>query len=163
MSPVDGAQAERPVVASGPTANPWLAIFRASTVWTSLLAAALTVLSLVLSGVSGAGSVAFGWVLVAAFSGISLLIVHVVGRDNPHGAMATFALTYVIKVVFFAAALFLIGRPAWLDATWFFSSAVLTVVVWQVAEVRTFSRIRFQLYNDEPRERTSVAKGEKDV
>ena len=114
------------------------------------------------SGTAGAGSVLFGWALVIAFSGVSLLIVHVVGRDNPHGAMAMFALIYIVKVVVFAAVLFMIGRPAWLEATWFFTAALLTVVVWQVAEIRAFSRIRFQLYDDNAGEETSV-KGKMDV
>lgn len=137
--------------------------------WTGILVAALAVVSLITAGLPGLGSVLFGWALVIAFSGVSLLIVHVVGRDNPHGAMAMFALIYIVKVVLFAAVLFLIGRPAWLDATWFFTAAILTVVVWQVAEIRAFSRIRFQLYDDDPESTTPVArdtptaKREKDV
>ena len=171
MSPVDGAQAGRPLAASGPTTNPWLGIFRTSMKWTGVLAVALAGVSLAAAGTSGLGSAVFGWALVIAFSGVSLLIVHVVGRDNPHGAMAMFALIYLVKVVLFAAVLFLIGRPAWLDSTWFFTSAVLTLVVWQVAEIRAFSRIRFQLYDDDDGSRgassaareTPSAIGEKDV
>ncbi|MDN3483391.1 hypothetical protein QMA10_15870 [Arthrobacter sp. APC 3897] len=162
MSPVDGAQTGRPLVASGPTENPWLGVFRSAMVWTGLAAAVLTAASLVVAGTAGAGSVLFGWVLVIAFSGVSLLIVHVVGRDNPHGAMAMFALIYIVKVAVFAAVLLLIGRPAWLEAAWFFSAALLTVVVWQVAEIRAFSRIRFQLYDDTAGKETSV-KGKLDV
>ncbi|MCC3267078.1 hypothetical protein [Arthrobacter gengyunqii] len=162
MSPADGAQAGRPLVASGPTANPWLGVFRAGMQWTGLLAVVLAVAALVFAGLPGAGSVLFGWTLVIAFSGVSLLIVHVVGRDNPHGAMAMFALIYIVKVVVFAAVLFLIGRPDWLEATWFFSAAILTVVVWQVAEIRAFSRIRFQLYDDVPHEESSD-KGKRDA
>ena len=163
MSPADGAQAGHPLVVSGPTQGPWLVILRAALKWAGVLAAVLTVVSLVASGAPGAGSVVIGGGLVVLFSGISLLVVHIVGRDNPGGAMAMFALTYMIKVVLFAAVLFLLGRPAWLDATWFFTSAALTVVVWQVAEVRAFSRIRFQLYNDDEPPKTPSLKGEKDA
>ena len=167
MSPVDGAQAGRPLVASGPTASPWLGIFATAMKWTGILVAVLAAASLITAGTGGLGSVLFGWVLVAAFSGVSLLVVHVVGRNNPHGAMAMFALIYIVKVVLFAAVLLMIGRPAWLDGTWFFAAAVSTVVVWQVAEIRAFSRIRFQLYDDEPRDTaatpTPSVKGETDV
>ena len=162
MSPADGALTGRSVPVSGPTTNPWLGIFRTSMMWTGILAAALAAASLITAGTPGLGSVLFGWVLVIAFSGVSLLIVHVVGRDNPHGAMAMFALIYIVKVVLFAAVLLMIGRPSWLDSTWFLASAVATVVVWQAAEIRGFSRIRFQLYDDGPGETPSV-KGEKDV
>lgn len=172
MSPADGAQTGRPLVASGPTSNPWLGIFATSMKWTGMLFVVLAAASLVASGIAGLGSALFGWVLIIAFSGVSLLIVHVVGRDNPHGAMAMFALIYIVKVVVFAAVLLLIGRPAWLDATWFFVSAIGTIVVWQAAEIRAFSRIRFQLYNDDADGHrgtnpatgdTPTDKGEKDV
>lgn len=169
MSPVDGAQAGRTLAVSGPTANPWLGIFATSMKWAALLAAVLAAASLIAAGLPGLGSALFGWVLVIAFSGVSLLIVHVVGRDNPHGAMAMFALIYIVKVVVFAAVLLVIGSPAWLDSTWFLAGGVLTVVVWQAAEVRAFSRVRFQLYDDEPAavspavRDTSLAKGEKDA
>ncbi|MET4061273.1 ATP synthase protein I [Arthrobacter sp. UYP6] len=162
MSPADGAQAGRPLTASGPTLNPWLGIFRYGMKWTGVFIGILAVAALVVAGISGAGSVLFGWALVIAFSGVSLLTVHVVGRDNPHGAMAMFALIYIVKVVVFAAVLIMIGRPDWLEAVWFFTAAIGTVVVWQVAEIRAFSRIRFQLYDDVPREKPSD-KGEKDV
>jgi ATP synthase protein I len=169
MSPADGAQAGRPVAVSGPTSNPWLAIFGTSMKWTGLLVGVLGVAALVAAGTPALFSVLFGWALVIAFSGVSLLIVHVVGRDNPHGAMAMFALIYIVNVVLFAAVLLMIGRPAWLDGTWFLTAAVATVVVWQAAEIRGFSRIRFQLYDDAPGETppaahaTPLAKGEKDV
>lgn len=173
MSPADGAQTGRPLAASGPTSNPWLGIFATSLKGAGILLAVLAAASLIASGLPGLGSALFGWALIIAFSGVSLLIVHVVGRDNPHGAMAMFALIYLVKVVVFAAVLLLIGRPEWLDATWFFVSAIGTLVVWQVAEIRAFSRIRFQLYDDDADDghrgspsavrETPPAKGEKDV
>jgi len=104
--------------------------------------------AVVVAGADGAASAALGAALVMVFFAFSLLIGHFVGRRNPSGAIGAFIATYVIKVVGFGAALFILGVPAWLDRTWFFIAAVAGVVVWQGAEVYAFSRIRHQIYAD---------------
>ena len=87
------------------------------------------------------------------FFGISLLVGHFVGRNNPSGAIGVFVATYFIKVVGFAAVLFVLGAPAWLHARWFVAGAVTAVVLWQAAEIFGFSKARLQIYNDpEPKE-----------
>jgi ATP synthase protein I len=98
-----------------------------------------------------------GSALVVLFFAISLLIGHVVGRRNPSGAIGAFIATYVLKVVGFGAALFIIGTPDWLQTTWFFIAAVVSVVVWQITEVFTFSRVRYQIYDDPEDGRSSSA------
>lgn len=143
-SPADGAA----VAASGPTRSPWLKILR-----TSLVAAgAATLLTVLVSafaaGGAGALSALLGAGLVILFFAISLLVGHFVGRTNPSGAIGAFIATYIIKVVGFGAALFIIGTPGWLERVWFFIAAVAAVVVWQAAEVFAFSRTRHQLYAD---------------
>lgn len=134
--------------ASEPTGSLWLGILlRCAAVTGSALVLAAVVAFLVHGG-NAAVSAAFGYAVVALFFGVSLLIGHFVGRSNPSGAFGIFMVTYVIKVVGFAAVLFVIGAPEWLDRTWFFGSAVATVVLWQIVEVAVFSRARHQLYND---------------
>ncbi len=102
-----------------------------------------------LTGPAASGSALFGGVLVIAFFGVSLLLGHFVGRKNPSGALGVFVVTYVIKVVGFAVALFAVGQPAWLAGAWFFGAAVGTVLVWQVAEIVAFSRTRYLLYGSD--------------
>lgn len=134
--------------ASGPTGSLWLRILlRCAAVTGSALVLA-AVVALLMHGGSAVASAAFGYAIVALFFGVSLLIGHVVGRSNPSGALGIFIVTYAIKVVGFAAVLFVIGAPAWLDRPWFFGSAVGTVILWQMVEVAVFSRARHQLYND---------------
>lgn len=136
------------VSASGPTSSLWLSILlRCAAVTGSALVLA-AVVAFAVRGGSAAASAAFGYAIVALFFGVSLLIGHFVGRSNPSGALGIFMVTYAIKVVGFAAVLFVIGAPEWLDRTWFFGSAVGTVVLWQIVEVVVFSRSRHQLYND---------------
>lgn len=142
-------------VASGPTSSPWLKILGVSCAVSVVLLVLLGISAAVFSGVEAAVSALFGGALVILFFGISLLIGHFVGRSNPSGAMGVFVVVYGIKVIGFAGALFALGRPEWLDATWFFASAVATVVLWQIAEVLAFSRTRHLIYDDA----ASVQKG----
>jgi ATP synthase protein I len=141
------------VGASGPTRSLWLHLLKLS----SAAAAAGLVLCAVpaglMDGAGGALSVGAGGLLVMLFFGISLLVGHFVGRNNPSGAIGVFVATYFIKVVGFAAVLFVLGAPAWLHARWFVAGAVTAVVLWQAAEILGFSKARLQIYNDpEPKE-----------
>ncbi|MBF4993570.1 hypothetical protein ITX31_05535 [Arthrobacter gandavensis] len=149
MSQADGARATR-ISASGPTDAPWLRILWTSLVWTAIPAAAAASAALLGPGVAGAASVAAGWGLIAIFFGISLLVGHVVGRKNPSGAIGMFAVTYAVKVVGFAVVLWMVGVPAWLDRPWFAFAALGTVVIWQTAEIRAFSRTRQLIFSEVP-------------
>jgi len=136
------------VRAAGPTTSPWLRILAKAAAAAGAATVVAMVLGAVLSGGSAAVSALLGAALVVVFFGISLLVGHVVGKRNPSGAIGAFIATYILKVVGFGAALFLVGTPGWLDTTWFFIAAVAAVVVWQVAEVHAFSRVRYQIYDD---------------
>ncbi|HET7414283.1 MAG TPA: hypothetical protein VFI97_01135 [Arthrobacter sp.] len=135
---------------SGETPSPWLKILGLCSAACGVLLTAAAVVAWLLNGPSGAGSVAFAGCLVIAFFGLSLLVGHFVGRKNPSGALGMFVVTYVVKVVGFAVALFAMGQPAWLEGTWFFGAAVGTVLVWQICEVIAFSKTRYLLYGSKP-------------
>lgn len=147
--PATGADNPNRLTASGATGSPWLGILARSAASGGGAALALAVAAVLVTSPAAGLSVVSGAALVIAFFGISLLIGHYTGRTNPSGALGLFAVTYAIKVVGFAAVLFLFGTPGWLDRTWFFTGALATVIVWQVAEVLAFSRLRTPLYTDD--------------
>ncbi|GAA2175325.1 hypothetical protein GCM10009784_17260 [Arthrobacter parietis] len=134
--------------ASGPTESLWLRILLRCLAVTGAALVITTAIAFAMNGGSGAASVLFGYAVVALFFGLSLLIGHFVGRSNPSGALGIFMVTYAIKVVGFAAVLFFVGVPSWLERTWFFGAAVGAVVLWQIVEVTVFAKARHQLYND---------------
>ncbi|WP_434993834.1 hypothetical protein [Arthrobacter sp. Ld5] len=148
--PATGADHASFPPASGPTESPWLGILGRSAAGGAATAVLLAAVALLAASPAAGLSVLFGAALVMVFFGVSLLIGHFTGRTNPSGALGLFAVTYAIKVVGFAAVLFLFGTPDWLDRTWFFWGALATVLVWQVAEVLAFSRLRTPLYGDAP-------------
>ncbi|WP_258062115.1 hypothetical protein [Arthrobacter sp. B0490] len=146
--PANGPDSPTLVRESGATESPWLGILARSAAAAGGLALVLAAAAAIATSPAAGLSVLLAAVLVMAFFGISLLIGHFTGRTNPSGALGLFIVTYAIKVVGFAAVLFLLGTPDWLDRTWFFAGALATVLAWQIAEVFAFSRLRTPLYGD---------------
>ncbi|WP_372699490.1 hypothetical protein [Arthrobacter sp. JSM 101049] len=138
----------RAVRESGATPSPWLSILRQCVLVTGIAVVVIAVVALVASGPAAAGSALGAGAVVIAFFGISLGIGHVVGRRNPSAAFGGFMIGYIVKVVVLGVLAFGLGTPAWLDGTWLLIGVVATVVIWQVVELRAFSRLRLQLYND---------------
>jgi ATP synthase protein I len=145
------------VGASGPTPSLWLNLLKRSSVAAAAGLGLCAVPAAILDGGRGALSSTSGGLLVMLFFGISLLVGHFVGRNNPSGAIGVFVAAYFIKVVGFAAVLFVIGAPQWLHGPWFVAGAVTAVVLWQAAEIHGFSKARLQIYNDPEAEETRDA------
>ncbi|WP_077490138.1 hypothetical protein [Sinomonas mesophila] len=132
----------------GVVGSPWLGLAARCTGASAAAAAVLAGVALAAAGPPAAGSVAFAASVVIAFFAISLLAGHAIGRRNPSGAIGAFAVVYVLKIVGFAALLLWLGRPGWVDGPWFGASGIVTVVVWQVVEVLSFSRLRLLIFGD---------------
>jgi len=139
---------KRGVGISGETSNLWLRLLYFSAAAALAATAVTCVIAALMNGGQAALSVALGAMLVMVFFGISLLIGHFVGRSNPSGAIGLFVATYFIKVIGFAVVLFVLGAPDWLNGRWFVIGAVVSVVIWQAAEIYAFSKARLQIYND---------------
>ncbi|WP_262364315.1 hypothetical protein [Arthrobacter echini] len=146
--PATGAEHPTLIGVSAPTPSPWLGILARSALAGGATGLVLAGAALLAATPGAALSALLGSGLVMVFFAISLLIGHFVGTANPSGALGMFVLAYAVKVVGFGAVLFLFGTPAWLESTWFFISALLTVITWQIAEVVAFSRIRTLLYDE---------------
>lgn len=137
-----------PVGVTGPTTSLWLRLLALSAAVSGGALVLTGVTAFFMRGVTGLWSAILGGLLVMAFFAISLAVGHIVGRNNPSGAIGVFVATYFIKVVGFAVVLLVLGAPDWLHARWFVIGAVVTVVSWQAAEIYGFSKARLQIYND---------------
>jgi ATP synthase protein I len=133
---------------SGPTRSLWLRLLALSSAVAGGALVLAGIAGFLINGAAGILSCVLGGALVMAFFAISLAVGHIVGRNNPSGAIGLFVATYFVKVVGFAVVLFVIGAPAWLHDRWFLIGAVVTVVFWQAAEIYGFSKARLQIYND---------------
>jgi len=101
-----------------------------------------------MNGGLGALSVVCGGCLVVVFFAISLLAGHFVGRNNPSGAIGLMVALYFVKVVVFGVVFLVLGAPGWLLGRWFVTGAVVTVILWQIAELYGFSRARLLIFNE---------------
>lgn len=135
-------------VASDENTTPWMGILGwclAITVPAVLVAAVIMLQAL--------GTPAFISTLLAAgvvvlFFAISLLVAHFVSHLAPKALMASFLITYVVKVAAFGAFLLVPTSPEWFDRTGATVGAVVAVVAWQAVEMYRFNRIRFRVFHD---------------
>lgn len=136
------------VVAAGPSESPSWNILKKCLLVDGLAVVIMAVLALIFTDSDGVLSVVFGSLLVMAFFGLSLLVGHIFSKRMPRAVISIFFMTYFVKVVGFAAVLFAVGTPDWLNKPWFLAGAVVCVLLWQATEVVIFSRQRFLLFDD---------------
>ncbi len=142
--------AHEPLAVSGPTASPSWNILKKCLAVDGMAVVVMVVLAFIFTDVDGVLSVLFGSALVIAFFGLSLLVGHLVSAKMPDAVMGVFVMTYFVKVIGFAAVLFALGTPGWLNKPWFAGAGVAAVLIWQATEVVIFSRQRFLFFNDVP-------------
>ena len=134
--------------AAGETGSLWLRLLTLSSATAAVGLLVTAVIAAVLNGGLGALSVLCGGALVMVFFAISLLAGHFVGRNNPSGAIGLMVALYFVKVVVFGVVFLVLGAPGWLHGRWFVTAAVVTVVLWQIAELYGFSRARLLIFNE---------------
>ena len=147
--------ARGPLTASGPTASPSWNILKKCLLVGGIAVIIMVCLAFIFTDSDGVLSVLFGSLLVMVFFGLSLFVGHIFSQKMPSAVMGIFVMTYFVKVVGFAAVLFAMGTPGWLNKPWFAGAAVASVVLWQATEVVIFSKQRFLLFDDPAVEITS--------
>ena len=140
--------AQAPFAASGPTASPSWNILKKCLLVDGIAVAVMVLLAFIFTDADGVASVLFGSLLVISFFGLSLLVGHLFSRKMPQAVMGIFVMTYFVKVVGFAAVLFAMGTPGWLNKPWFAGAAVACVLLWQATEVVIFSKQRFLIFDE---------------
>ena len=146
----DNSAARGHLTVSGPTESPSWNILKKCLAVDGLAVIVMVVAAFIFTDTDGVLSVLFGSALVIAFFGLSLLVGHLVSKKMPDAVMGIFVITYFVKVIGFAAVLFAMGTPGWLNKPWFAGAAVACVLVWQATEVVIFSKQRFLFFNDVP-------------
>lgn len=138
-----------PLTVSGPSVSPSLSILKKCLFFGGFGILAMVVLAFIFTDVAGVLSVLFGSLLVVTFFGLSLVVVHLVGKKMPSAVMGVFVLTFLVKAVGFAAILFALGSPDWLNKPWFAGAAVVSVLLWQAGEIAGFLKQRFLFFDED--------------
>lgn len=145
----DLASGSARVSASSGSKSIWLPILGLSMVYSIIATAAFFLISWLVADLEYALSGAFAAGVVIGFFAIGILIAEAAGRIRRSWAMPAFLATFVIKVFGVAFVLLSLGLPAWVDRQAFVLAAAVSLVAWQVGEVRAFMKARLAIYNEE--------------
>ncbi|MBB3666789.1 hypothetical protein [Garicola koreensis] len=132
-----------------PNATGWRRVLLVTTtagVVTVLIAVGLGTL---VSGSLAAASAGAGGGGTLAFSFLSLALIDWADRHAPHLAIPLFMIGFGIKVAVLAVVVLLVRPGDWLDSGWALGAGVVVVLVWQAAEILSFSQMRISVQPDD--------------
>lgn len=93
------------------------------------------------AGVGGGGALAFSF--------LSLALIDWADRHVPHLAIPLFMIGFGVKVAVLAVVVLLVRPGDWLDPGWGLGAAVVVVLVWQAAEIFSFTQMRISVQPDD--------------
>lgn len=115
--------------------------------WPTLVAVAVTSVIFGLTDGSDAGwSAAVAGVVVWFLSALSILLIALVWRNRRNLAIPLAMGAFVAKLVVLGVLLSAVPQPDWLHVTGGAIGALVSIVVWQVAEVLVFINTRRLIY-----------------
>ncbi|MFT4186693.1 MAG: hypothetical protein QM613_05655 [Micrococcaceae bacterium] len=106
-----------------------------------------------LDGKNGFLSAGFGGAVVLIFSALTLLVGQLFWNKWPSKLLLGFVISYLAKIIIFPLVLTFIGRPDWLVVKAFFFTALISILVWSVAESLAFMNQRRPYFDREPHEK----------
>lgn len=147
--PARGSKATGALVASSAPRSPWMGILKTCTTYTLGVGAVASLVLWPILGPHVAWSIAFAVGLVILFFGVSLLIAETAGRINISYALPAFLFTYVIKIFGMGFMVLFSGLPDWVHRPTFMWGAIGALVLWQIGEIRAFSKARLPVFADD--------------
>ena len=106
------------------------------------------IVDVVLKGKAGFIGGALASITVIIFFSVHLLVARVSRELDPTATMILAMLSYFVKITFMGLFLILINKftdRSTVDRTSFAISALLITMAWLVGEIRTFTKLRFQM------------------
>lgn len=114
----------------------------------SIAAIFALIIDVILKGKAGFIGGALASVTVIIFFSVHLLVAKVSRELDPTATMILAMLSYFVKITFMGLFLILINKftdRSTVDRTSFAISALLITMAWLVGEIRTFTKLRFQM------------------
>lgn len=128
-----------------PRATGWRRVLLVTTAAGAAAALAALAVSTLVGGSPAAASAAVGGGGALAFSFLSLALIDWADRHAPHLAIPLFMIGFGVKVAVLAVVVLLVRPGDWLDPGWAVGSCVVVVLVWQAAEILSFSKMRISV------------------
>ena len=125
-----------------PHARGWRRVLLVTTTAGLCAAVVVTAVATVVSGTDAALSAGLGAGGVIVFSFFSLALIDWSDRRAPHLSIPLFMVGFGIKVAALAAALPFVPPGGWLQPEWAVGAGVAVLLVWQAAEILSFTKMR---------------------
>lgn len=127
---------------------------------TAAAAAVMVAVSAALAGAKGLYGALIGVAIVAAFFGISVLVVGRAARISPQAMMVAALVTYVVKIVGLAVVVSVLhGMTAFSDRALGFT-AIGCILVWSAAQVITAVKVKMLYVEpDQPPQQQAARRG----
>lgn len=146
--PRDGL-APRPRRAVAVSDRPFAAMLRAGLISTVIALPVIVIVFWVARGTDGGLAAAIGALVAIAFFAAGLLVMQRITNDNPMTVMAGALAVYLGQVIFLGIVILSLGSADWVDGVAFGVAVLAVALIWQVAQVFAFMRLRQPVY-DEP-------------
>jgi ATP synthase protein I len=117
-------------------------VVRWSATLTSVVAVVAVVVCAALIGAKGAYGALIGVGVVAAFFGISVLVVSRAAKISPQVMMVTALATYIVKFIAFLIVLLAIGKSTAFSGKSLGFTAIACILAWMVAQIVVATRLR---------------------
>ncbi len=117
-------------------------VVRRSAALTGVVAAVCVAVCAALGGAKGLYGALIGVAIVAAFFGISVLVVSQAAKISLHVMMAAALGSYIVKIIGFAIVMVALGKSTAFNGRMLGFTAIICILAWSVAEVVTAIRLR---------------------
>ncbi|TLP94983.1 hypothetical protein FEF26_11045 [Nesterenkonia salmonea] len=109
---------------------------------------AVTVTALLFQGSPAAVSAAAGGGIVVVLSFLSLALIDWAERHRPHLSIPLFMMGFGVKIAALALVMPFVQPGDWLSPAWALAAGIAVLLVWQVAEVLSFAKMRLAVEPD---------------
>jgi ATP synthase protein I len=117
-------------------------VVRRSVALTSVVAAAMIAICAGVAGAKGLYGALVGIGIVAAFFGISILVVGRAAKVSPVVMMAVAMATYIVKIIAFMIVLILLRHVTVFNPRLLGLTAIILILAWSAAQVITMMRTK---------------------
>lgn len=97
----------------------------------------------------GGGSAALGALIAIVFFAAGLLIMGKIVDDNPMTVMAGALAVYLGQILFLGFVILFLSGEDWIDGVAFGISVLIIALIWQVAQILAFMRMRKPVYDEQ--------------
>lgn len=124
----------------------WRRVLMTTTTAALLALVLASFIAALVHGAAAAASAAAGGGLVVVLSFLSLALIDWADRHRPRLAIPLFMIGFAVKVAALALVMPFLRPGDWLQPAWALGAGITVLLLWQVVEVWTFTKMRITVH-----------------